>query len=164
MSAGLYRVTGATGVKSLTLDRRSNAPLTTIAPTQAPRAGAAKTRTATAMAPKSRPPLAKAATNYGYDGKCIPVGQCSPRWFSDVGDYSIWWDIFEIDGWSYDPYGRNICLNAQNPSGAWAGVGVCGGAPIHQYNGSYRRGWAMAQGGGNQVYGSASELYYCPCP
>jgi hypothetical protein len=145
---GLYRLLADNTATSVDLHRDGASSLTVYEPTAPAMATAAKR--------KERGLSAIAAT---LDGSYIPYGTTCCRWFDSAGTFGVWRYINEV--YAYWGDGVNICVNAQNHDGSWAGTAVCSNYKAdHVYNSIYnRRGVVCAQGGGNYTYGLGMEFY-----
>ncbi|HEV7754124.1 MAG TPA: hypothetical protein VGO71_21410 [Baekduia sp.] len=142
---GLYRIPSSTGVEKVLLVRRHKAPLVF-------------DKQGWNKAGDSQPAdhlTAHAATDVRLD---IPVGG-GYHTYDSAGTFAYgWWPVHYVDAHSLDY--RNICVNAQNQDGTWAGNAACAINTSHVYAHIVRRGIICAQGGGNYAYGFGWEVIY----
>jgi hypothetical protein len=144
---GLYRLMTDNSATTVTVSRDGAAPVKVYDSRPSTTARAAKSK---------KPLIAMAAT---LNGSYIPYGTFCCRWFDSAGTFGLWRYINEV--YAYWGDGVNICVNAQNHDGTWAGTAVCSNYKAdHVYNSIYnRRGIVCAQGGGNYTYGFGMEFY-----
>jgi hypothetical protein len=120
--AGLYRVSSRAAITDLALRRAGGRRLASSVTWN--------------VQPKSAHPRAHAAA-YGY----IPTGS-PPNTYTLAGYFGPYVNLTQISIYAYT---GQLCENARDAGGLWAGTGYCTFYQVaHPYNGSYRQGWVSA--------------------